>query len=100
MASLRRSKWSDNKKCIVNVRRGVFIENLTVFSSFIPKSGRKHSHTSSYTFPMTLITQGDHLIAEAWAACDPLCESFITPLKNVQRNVRAVIGQNKFIIFL
>ena len=54
---------------------------------------------------MTLITQGDHLIAEAWAACDPLCESFITtpfitPLKNVQRNVRAVIGQNKFIIFL
>ena len=49
---------------------------------------------------MTLITQGDHLIAEAWAACDPLCESFITHLKNVQRNVRAVIGQNKFIIFL
>ena len=84
----------------MNVRRGIFIENLTVFSSFIPKSGRKYSHTSSYTFPMTLITQGDHLIAEAWAACDPLCESFITPLKNVQRNVRAVIGQNKFIIFL
>ena len=44
-----------------------FIENLTVF--FIPKSGRKYSHTNSYNFAMTLISQDNHLTAGAWAAC-------------------------------
>ena len=36
---------------------------------FIPKSGRKYSNTNSNNFAMTLISQDDHLIAGAWAAC-------------------------------
>ena len=49
----------------------IFIENLTDF--FIPKSGRKYSHTNSYNFAMTLISQDDHLTAGAWAACVMTC---------------------------
>ena len=41
---------------------------LTVFSSFIPNSGCKYSHTNSYIFAMTPIMQDDHLTAGAWAA--------------------------------
>ena len=37
---------------------------------FIPKNGRKYSHTNSYNFKMTLISQDDHLPAGAWTACD------------------------------
>ena len=46
----------------------------TVFLSFIfnISSGRKHSHTNSHVFVMTLITQDDHLTAGAWAACGTL----------------------------
>ena len=29
-----------------------------------------YSHTNSYNFAMTLITQDDHLTAGAWAACN------------------------------
>ena len=48
MASLQRSKWSDNKQCTVEIRRGVLIENLIVI--LLPESGRKYSHTNSYNF--------------------------------------------------
>ena len=68
MASFQHSKWSDSKQCTLEVRRGICIKNLTQF--FIPKSGRKYSHTNSYNFAMTLISQGDHLTAGAWAACE------------------------------
>ena len=67
MGSFQHSKRSDSKRCTVEVRWDIFIENLTVF--FIPKSGRKYSHTNSYNFAMTLISQDDHLTAGAWAAC-------------------------------
>ena len=36
---------------------------------FIPKSGRKNSHTNCYDFDMTLISQDDRRSAGAWAAC-------------------------------
>ena len=36
---------------------------------FFPKSGCKCSHTNSYLFAMTLISQDNHLTAEAWAIC-------------------------------
>ena len=36
---------------------------------YIPKRGRKYPHTN-YNFTVTLISQGDHLTAEAWFACD------------------------------
>ena len=31
---------------------------------FIPRSGRKYSHTNSYNFATTLISQDDHLTAD------------------------------------
>ena len=40
------SKQLDNKRCTVEVRWGIIIENLIVF--FFPKSIRKYSHTYSY----------------------------------------------------
>ena len=43
-----------------------FIENLTYF--FIPKGGRRYSHTNSFNFAMTPASQDDHLTAGAWAA--------------------------------
>ena len=48
MASFQHSKWSDSKQCTLEVRWAICIENLTQF--FIPKSGRKYSHTNSYNF--------------------------------------------------
>ena len=44
---------------------------------YIPKSGRKYSHTNSYNFAMTLISQDDYLTTGAWAAC-ALTEHFYT----------------------
>ena len=35
MGSFQHSKRSDNKRCIVGVRLGIFIENLTVFFLFL-----------------------------------------------------------------
>ena len=67
MGSFQHSKRSDSKRCTVEVRLGIFIENLTVF--LIPKSGRKHSHTNSYNFAITPISQDDRLSAGAWATC-------------------------------
>ena len=43
--------------------------DLTVF--LLPKSCRKYSHTNSYIFVMTVISQYDNLTAGAWAACSP-----------------------------
>ena len=40
---------------------------------FIPKSGRKYSHTNSYNSAMTFISQDDHLTAGAWAVCARTC---------------------------
>ena len=51
----------------MKVRCIIFIENLTY--RFIPKSGRKYSHTNSYDSAVTVIVQDDHLTAGAWAAC-------------------------------
>ena len=45
----------------------VVIGDLTVF--LLGQSGRKYSHTNSYIFAMTLISQDDHLTAGAWPAC-------------------------------
>ena len=45
-----------------------FYWELTVFF-FIHQSVRKHSHTNSYNFAMTLISQDDHLTAGTWVAC-------------------------------
>ena len=36
----------------------------------LPQTDRKYSHTNSYNFAMTTITQDDHYTAGAWAACD------------------------------
>ena len=55
MGSFQHSKRSDNKRCIVGVRLGIFIENLTVFF-FIPKRGRRYSHINFYNF-MTLLCE-------------------------------------------
>ena len=68
MGSFQHKKGSGNKRCTVEVRWGIFIENLTYF--FIAESGRKYFHKNSYNFSMTLISQDDHLRARAWAACD------------------------------
>ena len=68
MAPLKQSKRSQNKHCTVKVRLGIFMENLP--ASFIPKSGRKYSHTNSEIFVTTLISEDDNLTAGAWAACD------------------------------
>ena len=67
MGSFQHSKWSDNKRCTVEVKWGIFIENWLYF--FIHKSVRKNSHTNSYNFAMTLISQDDHLTAGTWVAC-------------------------------
>ena len=67
MGSFRHSKRSDSKRCTAEVKCDIYIENLTVF--FIPKSGLKYSHTNSYNYAMTLISQDDHLTAGPWAAC-------------------------------
>ena len=71
LLSFQHSKRSDNKRCTVKVRWGIFIENLTYF--FIPKSGCKYSHTNSYNFAMTPISQDDHFTTRAWAACQFTC---------------------------
>ena len=52
----------------MEVRLGIFINNLTVFLP--PQTDRKYSHTNSYNFAMTAITQDDHHTAGAWAACE------------------------------
>ena len=54
-------------KNAVEVRWGIFFENLTYF--FIPKSRRKYSHTNSKNSVMAVVAQDDRLIAGAWAAC-------------------------------
>ena len=66
MGSFRHSKRSDSKQCTVEVRWGNFYWEF--YCIFIPKSGRKYSHTKSYDFTMTLISR-DALTAGAWAAC-------------------------------
>ena len=66
--SFHQSKQSDNKQYAVEVRWGIFFENLTYF--FIPQSNRKYSHTNSYNSAMTVIGQDNHLTIRAWAACD------------------------------
>ena len=71
MVSIQHSKRSDSKQCTVEVRWGIFIENLTIF--FNPQSSCKYSQTNSYNFAMTLIFQDDHLTAGAWAACEWVC---------------------------
>ena len=63
MGSFQQCKRSDNKRCTVKVRWGIFIRNLTVF--FILKSGCKYSHTNSSNFAMILTSQDDHLTAGA-----------------------------------
>ena len=68
MISFQHSKRSDGKRFIVEVRWGIFIENLIVFF-FIPEGARKYSQTNSYNFAMTFISQHDHLTAGARAAC-------------------------------
>ena len=51
------------------------MENLP--ASFIPKSGRKYSHTNSEIFFTTLISEE----AGAWAACDRMENSRIRPVQ-------------------
>ena len=68
MRPFHQSKRSDNKRYAEEVRWGICFENLTNY--FIPKGGRKYSHTNSYNSAMTVIAQDDHLTAGAWAACD------------------------------
>ena len=72
MGSFHQSKRSDNKRYTVEVRWGIFFENLTYF--FIPQSGRRYAHTNSYNSALTVIAQDDHLAAGAWAACDLISE--------------------------
>ena len=80
MVSIQHSKRSDSKQCTVEVRWGIFIENLTIF--FNPQSSCKYSQTNSYNFAMTLIFQDDHLTAGAWAACEWVCMTW--PLMQYQ----------------
>ena len=65
MGSFQHSKRSDNKRCTLEVRRGIFIENLTVFFLFL----RAVVNTDSNNFVMALIWRDDHLTAGAWATC-------------------------------
>ena len=58
MGSFQHSKRSDSKRCTVEVRRGIFIGNLTVL--FVRKNGRKYFHTNSYGFGHDSV---------AWATC-------------------------------
>ena len=45
-----------------------FGSKVRIYLTFIvPQSDRKYSHTNSYSFAMTIISQGDHLTAGAWA---------------------------------
>ena len=67
MGSFHQSKRPDNKWYAVEVRWGIFIENLSYF--LIPSSVRKNSHSNSYSSAMTVNAQDDHLTAGAWAAC-------------------------------
>ena len=83
MGSFHQSKRSGNKWCAVQVRWGIFIENLTY--CFIPKSGRKYSHTNSYNSAMTVIVQDDHLTTGARAVC-VLC-IFFTLVKKIRSSV-------------
>ena len=48
MASLQQSKRSGKKWCTMEVRWGIFIENLTVF--LLLTSDREYSFTNSYNF--------------------------------------------------
>ena len=73
MRPFHQSKRPDNKRYAVEVRRGIFFENLTYY--FISQGGRKYAHTNSYNSAMTVIAQDDHLTAAAWAACDRMSET-------------------------
>ena len=57
MRPFHQSKRSDNKRYAVEVRWGIFFENLTYY--FIPEGGRKYAHTNSYNSAMTVIAQDD-----------------------------------------
>ena len=65
MMELRPKKTKDNKRCTLEVRRGIFMENLTVFFLFL----RAVVNTDSNNFVMALIWRDDHLTAGAWATC-------------------------------
>ena len=67
MGSFHQRKRPDNKWYAMEVRWGIFIENLSYF--LIPSSVRKNSHSNSYSSAMTVNAQDDHLTAGAWAAC-------------------------------
>ena len=67
MGSFQHSKRSDSKPYTWS-RMWYFYWEFGWFL-FIPKGGRKHSHTNSYNFAMTLLSQDDHHTAGAWAAC-------------------------------
>ena len=55
------SKRSDRERYTLEEKWGIFIEN---------ESSGKYSHTNSYNFAMTLISQDDHLTAVAWATLE------------------------------
>ena len=53
------TKWQkDNRQYTLEARYVIIIKNFPVFVP--PKSDRKYSHTNSYIFAVTAITQDDH----------------------------------------
>ena len=73
IGSFQHSNRSDNKRCTVEVRWGIFIENLTVFFLFL----RAVVNILIQTF---IISPDDYLTAGAWAAC--VITSHIKPVGN------------------
>ena len=67
MGSFQYSKRPGNKRCTVEVRRGIFIENLTV-CLFLGAVVNIPIQTHTYNFAMILISQDDHVTTGAWAA--------------------------------
>ena len=59
MGPFQYSKRPGNKRCTVEVRRGIFIENLTVFL-FLGAVVNIPIQTHTYNFAMILISQDDH----------------------------------------
>ena len=85
----------------MEIRCGIFIENLIVFIFFIPKrskSDRKYSHTNSYNFAMTLISRDDHLTVGAWAACGLTNLFRSVPHRNITLGQAASIAKYSFFL--
>ena len=69
IGSFQINKRYNSKRCTVEVRLGIFIENLTVFLFLRAVVNISIQTSKTNNFAMTVISQDDHLTVGAWARC-------------------------------